>query len=217
MMPPANATKTGGALANDHEAGSRLAAAGKPSINAALPMSRTNINGCWSNRKVRRGRVDLEIGLELRQRDQHRDAIPESNQDGVRRELDDLARRPPSPKIVCHKPASRTQRNMATTTRSVSPPTAGMASSAVVRLASSRASLTRDVVTMNEDVANSADTQQETMAPHSPAVAPATAYPGPSGANANRPDATQTGRLTIAAIAPAARSLRQTVSVDFVA
>ena len=46
---------------------------------------------------------------------------------------------------------------------------------AVPRLASSRASLTREVVTMNEDVANNADTKQATMAAHSPAVAPTTA------------------------------------------
>jgi len=82
---------------------------------------------------------------------------------------------PARPKIVCHKPASTTQRNIATMINSASPAAAGVASSAVVRLASSRASLTRAVVTMNDDVANSADTQQETMAPHSPAVAPATA------------------------------------------
>jgi hypothetical protein len=52
---------------------------------------------------------------------------------------------------------------------------AGIARSVVVRLASSRASLTREVVTMNDDVANSADTQQETIAPAQPAVSPATA------------------------------------------
>ena len=173
-MPPANATITGGTLVSDDDAGRRLAAAGKPSINAAVPMSKANING-----RSNTTRCDV-VGLSWK-KDLSWDSATSTDtplrnptRTGCGVNLMIFAT-PASPKIVCHRPASTTQRNIATTIRSRSLATAGIASSAVVRLASSSASLTRDVVTTNDDVANSADTQQETMAPHSPAAAPATA------------------------------------------
>lgn len=88
----------------------------------------------------------------------------------------------------------------------------GRFDSITIKLARSKDSLTRGDAMINEEVATNPTTMPVTIAPVRPAAAPAAAKSGPSGANANTPEATQTGRLTIDAIAPAAMSFRQATS-----
>ena len=105
---------------------------------------------------------------------------------------------------------------MALTSKDLSFATADLPDSTAIRLARSRDSLTRGDVMINEEVATSAETEPATMAPQSPAAAPIAAYLGPSGAKAKTPEAIQTGKVTIEAIAPALISWRHPISLESV-
>jgi hypothetical protein len=107
-----------------------------------------------------------------------------------------------------------THENTAMTIRALSFAMAGRVDSVMIKLARSKDSLTRGDVMMKEEVATSPATNPATIAPVRPAAAPTAAKSGPNGANANTPAATQTGMLTIEAIAPAATSLRYAIPVE---
>src|SRR6516225_2396666 len=117
-------------------------------------------------------------------------------------------------KVACHNPPSMTHENIAMTTRALSFAMSARVDNVIIKLASSKDSLTRGEVMMKEELAMSPAASPVIIAPVRPAAAPAAAKPGPRGANANTPEATQTGMLTIEAIAPAATSLRQVARAE---